>query len=98
MKGQYGYVGPAIFVMETLPEMARPVIYARSREPVSPAEVWIEIHKTWVRLNGEWISGRDGDEYFGFRPHWLNRWKIRRAARHWQRAARTPQMGETNDD
>ena len=85
VRDEYAIVGPACFVMATMPCMAKQCILAISGHPVDPEEVWIDIHSTWVRLDGSWISGwRDG-RHFGFRPHWLNRWKIRRAARAWRR-------------
>lgn len=85
MRGEYAIVGPAIFVLETMPELALICRYAKDRSICEPREVWIDLHQTWMRLDGNWISGwRDG-EYFGFRPNFLNRWKIRRAARSWAR-------------
>ena len=79
-------VGPAIFVLNTMPEMAKPVVEARTQEPIQPEEVWIDIHHTWVRLDGTRISGWLDGQYFAFRPSLLNRWKIRQAARRWQRS------------
>ena len=91
MIGEYAIIGPACFVMETMPELAVPVRYGAVRSLrgnlVEPPEVWIDLHKTWVRLDGQWVSGwRDDGTHFGFRPRWLNRWKIRRAAKTWRRA------------
>jgi len=86
MTGQYAFVGPALFEMRSFPHSVERVVKGWVKIPVKPAEVWCPINTTWVRLDGSWISGwRDG-QHFGFRPHLLNRWKIRRAARAWERA------------
>ncbi|SKB32604.1 hypothetical protein [Sphingopyxis flava] len=88
--GEYAIVGPALFVMETIPDLAAPVLHRtgeRAGAPVDPPEVWIELHLTYVRLDGQRVSGWHEDgTYFSFRPHLINRWKIRRAARAWQRS------------
>ncbi len=83
MSGQYAYVGPALFELAAFREQIDFVRERQTNLPVEPWEVWLPINDTWLRLNGQWISGwRDG-EHFAFRPNWLNRWKIRMAARSW---------------
>lgn len=86
MTGEYAYVGPALFEMRSFPDTVKLVRERQSWTPIEPREVYCPVNDTWVRLSGEWISGWREGQHFGFRPHWLNRWKIRRAARAWERA------------
>lgn len=39
----------------------------------------------WCREDGTRVSGWDGHRYFAFRPHLLDRWRLRRAMRRWIR-------------
>ena len=80
---EYAYVGPALFELGL---DARHIEYVR-RQPhgdiLEPREVWLPINHTWVRADGCWISGWADGWHFGFRPHLINRWKLRRAVRRW---------------
>lgn len=84
--GGRGVVRAAIETLRRRPDAAKPCVLANSGKPVEPAEVWIGHLNTWLRLDGSWISGWYYRHHFGFRPSWLQRWQIRRAARHWDRA------------
>jgi len=86
MGDEYAYVGPALFEMGYFPEEVHLVRDRPAYKPVEPREVWLPINTTWVRLDGQWISGWRGDKHFAFRPSLLNLWKIRRAARAWEKA------------
>lgn len=85
MIDEYAIVGPAIFVMENMPSEAE--LVKQNGKPIIPHELWIEIHSIWIRLNGEWVSGLDArGRRIEFRPNWINRFKIRRAATKWIRS------------
>ncbi len=83
MKGEYDHVGPALFEIGMAGNEAAYVRHASTGVIAEPREVFLPINRTWLRLDGQWISGWDGDLHFSFRPTWLNRWKIRRAAKRW---------------
>lgn len=91
---QYRYVGPALFEIGMYGTGAGFVRRANTGVVHEPREVWLPVNRTWVRADGSWISGWDGDEHFAFRPHWLNRWRLRRAISNWaKRLAPTPEAG-----
>lgn len=86
---EYSFIGPALFEMRNFPHnvgLVRWDMAGANNEPVYPHEVWCPINTTWVRLNGEWVSGYRGLVHFAFRPSLLNRIKIKMTARKWRKA------------
>lgn len=49
-----------------------------------PPSVFI-VGAGWAEANGSRISGWDASRYFSHRPNIIDRWRLRRAVRAWER-------------
>lgn len=80
--GEHRRLAPVLRIMVAVPELAEWCTPAEGR---GTDTIWCGKHSTWLRLDGQWVSGWEGGSYFAFRPKWWNRLRIRLAAKRFRR-------------